>query len=83
MKAVFYDQSQLRIMTQPDTITPKLCRPNNKLILWYADPINRGFLADPDEVERLRDENVKLGKVTDLLTGLSLSDDGSSRATSV
>jgi len=75
VKAVYHDKVALRVLLNPERYKidpPKRARPSHKNILWYSDPVNRGFLADPAKFEELREENVKLGKVTDQLASIKI-----------
>ena len=75
VKCIYHDRLQLRALLKPEKypiLKPRPARPKNKYILWYSDPDNRGFLADPEEVEKRRQENVKLGKVTEKLENIKL-----------
>ena len=75
VKCVYHDRLQLRALLKPEKypiLKPRPARPKNKYILWYSDPDNRGFLADPEEVEKRRQENLKLGKVTEKLGNIKL-----------
>ena len=53
-------------------IIPRAARPSHKHILFYADPKNRGFLAHPDEVEKLRSQNKELGSLVEKVKHLKL-----------
>jgi len=75
VQAVYHDQVAIRVALNPEKYKldpPKRARPSHKNILWYSDPVNRGFLADPEKVEELRQENLKLGKVTDQLADIKI-----------
>jgi len=55
-------------------VPPVAKRPNERLLLYYANPYNRGYLANPEEIEKSRLDNVALGPVVDQLKGLTVSD---------
>lgn len=75
IKTVYHDRVALRALLKPDKyeITPRPARPSHKHILFYADPVNRGFLAHPDEVEALKEKNRKLGSLVEQVKDLKLS----------
>jgi len=54
---------------------PPVVRPSEKLMMYYANPDKRGYLADPVEVEKRRLENLKLGKIVDQLKNFQITDD--------
>jgi len=54
-------------------VPPVTKRPSEKLLLYYANPYNRGYLANPEEIEKSRQENLALGPVVDQLKGLTVS----------
>ena len=74
IKTVYHDKVALRALLKPDkfVIPPRPARPSHKHILFYADPANRGFLAHPDEVEKLKEKNRKLGSLVDQVKDLKL-----------
>ena len=74
VKCVYHDRIALRALLKPEknTIIPRPARPSNKHILFYSDPDNRGFLADPEKVEKLRQENIELGKISEQLEDMKL-----------
>jgi len=53
-------------------IIPRAARPSHKHILFYADAKNRGFLAHPEEVEKLRTKNKQLGSLVEQVKHLKL-----------
>lgn len=59
---------------KPDkyAITPRAARPSHKHVLFYADPVNRGFLAHPDEVQKLKEKNQKLGSLVEQVKDMKL-----------
>nr|XP_047145196.1 50S ribosomal protein L15 [Hydra vulgaris] len=65
IKAVYHDRVALRCALKPEKyeIMPRPARPNNKLLLWYSDPDNRGYLANPEEIKKRRESMVNLGPV--------------------
>ena len=75
--AVYFDKVGMRYhlkIKEPKLPVPRLARPPAKLMKFYADPVNRGFLADENEVEKLRHENrVKAEKVAKQLEKLNVS----------
>ncbi|XP_057308589.1 50S ribosomal protein L15-like [Hydractinia symbiolongicarpus] len=75
VKCVYHDRIALRALLKPEKydIIPRPARPGNKHILFYSDPNNRGFLADPVEIEKKRNENLKLGRVTEQLSNVKLN----------
>lgn len=74
VKTVYHDRIALRALLKPEKyeVVPRAARPSHKHILFYADPKNRGFLADPNEVEKLKEENKKLGSLVEQVKKLNL-----------
>ena len=74
IRCVYHDRIALRVLLKPEkyVVMPRAARPSNKHILYYSNPDNRGYLADPEEVEKRREENLKLGKVTEQLDNVKL-----------
>ena len=56
-----YNKLGLRVLLKPEKWTetgrplPRRARPPSKLMAYYTNPRNRGYLADPSEVEKLRE----------------------------
>ena len=80
VRCVWHDQVMLRYLLRSkpskkySVVPPTLKRPTGDLLLYYGNPLNRGYLADPEEVERLREENVKLGRICDELKELKVTE---------
>jgi len=81
VKCVWHDRRMLEHVMRMEAsknfrvVPPEPIRPDAKRILYYANPIYRGYLADPAELEKKRQENLKLGPVVDQLKGLTLSEE--------
>ena len=66
---------------------PRRAQPPKKLMNYYKDPQNRGYLADPDKLEELRkltlvkhglpdvDPNIDFEKMTEATSNMKISDD--------
>lgn len=56
-----YNRLGLRVLLKPEKFEgrpiPRRARPPNDLIKYYTDPANRGYLADPVELEKAKDAN--------------------------
>jgi len=74
IKTVYHDRIALRALLKPEKydIKPRPARPSNKHILWYSNPINRGFLAHPDKVEELKNKNEELGPIVEKLENIKI-----------
>ncbi|CAG8522602.1 2014_t:CDS:2 [Ambispora leptoticha] len=60
----YYNRLALRVVLHPEKFwrIPKFAYPvRQKDIDYYTDPSNRGYLADPKELERLRQKNINIG----------------------
>lgn len=57
--ARYFNRLGLRAHRKPEKFPtlPKQAMPSPKDIGYYQDPHKRGYLADPDEVAKLREEN--------------------------
>eukprot|EP00794_Sanderia_malayensis_P004913 gene4913-5560_t len=58
---VYFNQLGMRLHLNPERFKPpipRLARPTDKLLKVYADPAKRGFLANSEEKERLRAQNI-------------------------
>ena len=57
---VYFNKVGMRLHLFPERFSPpipRFARPPDKLLEFYADPVNRGFLADEEEREKLRVAN--------------------------
>ncbi|XP_073257454.1 large ribosomal subunit protein uL15-like [Porites lutea] len=56
-----YNRLGLRVLLKPEKFEgrpiPRRARPPNKLMEYYTNPKNRGYLADPVELEKARNVN--------------------------
>lgn len=56
-----YNRLGLRVLLKPEKFEgqpiPRRARPPNDLMEYYVDPTNRGYLADPVELEKARETN--------------------------
>jgi len=56
-----YNKLGLRLLLKPEKFEgrpiPRRARPPNKLMEYYTNPANRGYLADPVELEKARIAN--------------------------
>ena len=56
-----YNRLGLRVLLKPEKFEgqpiPRRARPPNDLMEYYVDPTNRGYLADPVELEKAREAN--------------------------
>jgi len=75
IKTVYHDKIALRALLKPEKydIRPRAARPSHKHILFYADAKNRGYLAHPDEISKLKEENKKLGSLVEQVKDLNIS----------
>jgi len=80
VRCVWHDRVMLQHVMQSEpsknfsVVPPVPKRPGPNLLLYYANPRNRGYLANPEELAKLREENVKLGPVVDKLKEMKISE---------
>ena len=65
----YYNKLGLRLLLKPEKFEgkriPRRARPNTKLMEYYTSVENRGYLADPDELEKARQLTYKLENEVD------------------
>eukprot|EP00795_Rhopilema_esculentum_P007790 gene7790-13643_t len=72
---VYFDKVGLRVHLRPESFSPPIprqARPSSKLMKIYADPERRGFLADPNEIQKLKEEKQKAGELVKTLENLEI-----------
>lgn len=65
----YYNKLGLRLLLKPEKFEgkriPRRARPNTKLMEYYTSVENRGYLVDPDELEKARQLTYKLENEVD------------------
>ena len=68
VKSVYYNRLGLQVLLKPEKYQepqtrPRQARPDIKQMIYYTNPKKRGFLANPEEIEKLREQNRKKAEV--------------------
>jgi len=75
--SIFHTMVSMRAHLKPEKYPhpPPLERPTRRQIEFYSDPCNRGFLANPLDIQMLRQRNRDLGPVAAQMKQLKLEDE--------